>query len=71
VGASGFGVLGLRLLPAMSPFFVSIQLGGPFGLAWVLMAGGHGFASHGGVTLSRGWLCCRWKPLDIPGTHLH
>ena len=28
------------------------------------------FASHGGVTLSRGWLCQRWnwKPLDI---HLH
>ena len=26
------------------------------------MAGGHGFASHGGVTLSG---------LDIPGTHLH
>ena len=29
------------------------------------------FASHGGVTLSRGWLCHRWKPLDIPDTHLH
>ena len=40
-------------------------------LAWGLMAGGHGFASHGGVTLSRGWLCQRWKTLDIPGTHLH
>ena len=40
-------------------------------LAWGLMAGGRGFASHGGVTLSRGWLCQRWKPLDIPGTHLH
>ena len=40
-------------------------------LAWGLMAGGHGFASHGGVTLSRGWLCQRWKPLDILGTHLH
>ena len=38
---------------------------------WGLMAGGRGFASHGGVTLSRGWLCQRWKPLDIPGTHLH
>ena len=35
------------------------------------MAGGHGFASNGGVTLSRGWPCHRWKPLDIPGTHLH
>ena len=39
--------------------------------AWGLMAGGHGFASLGGVTLSRGWTCQRWKPLDIPGTHLH
>ena len=28
-------------------------------LAWGLMAGGRGFASHGGVTLSRGWLCQR------------
>ena len=40
-------------------------------LVWGLMAGGRGFDSHGGVTLSRGWLCQRWKPLDIPGTHLH
>ena len=35
-------------------------------LAWGLMAGGRGFASHGGLTLSRGWPCQRWKPLDIP-----
>ena len=35
------------------------------------MAGGHGFASHGGITLSKGWLYQRWKPLDISGTHLH
>ena len=40
-------------------------------LAWGLMAGGRWFASHGGVTLSRGWLCQKWKPLDIPCTHLH
>ena len=40
-------------------------------LAWGLTAGGRGFASHGGVTLSRGWPCQRWKPLDILGTHLH
>ena len=40
-------------------------------LAWGLMAGGCRFASNGGVTLSRGWLCQKWKPLDIPGTHLH
>ena len=46
-------------------------LGGPFGLAWGLMAGGHGFAGHGGVTLSRGWLCQGGSPLDIPGAHLH
>ena len=40
-------------------------------LEWGLKAGGRGFASHGGITLSRGWPCQRWKPLDIPGTHLH
>ena len=39
-------------------------------LAKRLMAGGCGFASHGGITQSRGWLCQRWKPLEIPGTHL-
>ena len=36
----------------------------------VPLARGHGFASHGGITLSRGWLCQRWKPLDILGIHL-
>ena len=40
-------------------------------LAWGLMAGGRGFASHGGITLSRGWLSQKWKLLDIPGAHLH
>ena len=40
-------------------------------LAWGLIAGGHGFDSNGGITLSRGWMCQKWKPLDIPGTHLH
>ena len=30
------------------------------------MAGGHGFASHGGITLSRGWLCQRYKGSKIP-----
>ena len=35
-------------------------------LAWGLMAGGHWFASQRGITLSRGWLCQKWKPLDIP-----
>ena len=39
-------------------------------LEWGLMAGGCGSASHGGVTVSRGWLCQKWKPLDISGTHL-
>ena len=39
-------------------------------LVWGLMAGVCEFASHGGMTLSRGWLCQRWKPLDIPGTYL-
>ena len=40
-------------------------------LAWELMAGECGFASHWGVTLSRSWLCQRCKPLNILGTHLH
>ena len=31
-------------------------------LAWGLMAGGCGFASHGGVTLSRGWPCQGGSP---------
>ena len=35
------------------------------------MAGGQGFVSHVGVTLSRGWLCQKWEPLDIPGARLH
>ena len=40
-------------------------------LAWGLMAGGCWFASHGGITLSRGWLCQKLKPPDKLGTHLH
>ena len=65
--------IGAQASPSYEPLLseLGIQLGGPFGLAWGLMVGGRGFASHGGVTLSRGWLCHRWKPLDIPRTHLH
>ena len=65
--------IGAQASPSHEPLLseLGIQLGGPFGLAWGLMAGGRGFASHGGATLSRGWLCQRWKPLDISGTHLH
>ena len=40
-------------------------------LAGGLVAGGRGFASHGGVTLSRGWPCQRRKHLDIPSTNLY
>ena len=40
-------------------------------LAWGLMAGGRGFASRGGVTFFRDWLCQKLKPLDIPGTNFH
>ena len=40
-------------------------------LAWGLMAGRCKIISHGGVTLSRGWLCQKWKPLDNPDTHVH
>lgn len=41
-----------------------------FLLAWGLMAGRHGFTSDKGVTTSV-CLCQTWKPLDIPGKHLH
>ena len=40
-------------------------------LLWGLMAERCGFTSHGGVTLSSGWLCQKRKPLDIPRTHIH
>ena len=45
-------------------------------LAWGLMAGRCRFTSHGGGgggTLSRGWLCQKWKPLTKanPDTHLN
>ena len=71
---SSFSLWIILLPPSLPPFILSLlnqcdRCLVP--LAWGLMAGGHGFASHGGVTLSRGWLCQRWKPLDIPGTHLH
>ena len=52
--------------------------GGQPGGAWAqveltdaLMAGRHRCTSHGGVTLSRGWLCQKWRALDILGTHLY
>ena len=53
------------------PSELGVQLGGSFGLARGLIAGGRGFASHRGVTLSRGCLCQSLKSLDIPGTNLH
>ena len=42
-----------------------------FPLLCGLMAGRCGFTSHGNVTRSSGWLCQKWKPLDIPCTHFH
>ena len=36
-----------------------------------MAAGRRRFTRLGGVTLSRGWLCQKWKPVDIPGTHLY
>lgn len=42
-----------------------------FPLLWGLMAGRCGFTSYGNVTRSSGWLCQKWKPLDIPCTHFH
>ena len=67
--------LWIILLPSSLPLLNSSTVNQCDGclvpLAWGLMAGGRGFASHGGVTLSMGWPCLRWKPLDTPGTHLH
>ena len=37
-------------------------------LAWGLMAGGRGFASYRGVTLFKGRLCQKWKPLKPTST---
>ena len=53
--------------PSYEPLLseLGIQLGGPFGLVWGLMTGGHWFAGHGCVTLSRAWLCQKWKPLEL------
>ena len=71
---SSFSLWIILLPPSLPPFILPLlnQCDGCLvPLAWGLMAGGRGFASHGGVTLSWGWLCQRWKPLDIPGTHLH
>ena len=31
-------------------------------ISWGLMAGGRGFTSHRGLTLSRGWFCQNWSP---------
>ena len=78
-GALGLEVCGVHSIfsilfsPSPEPLLseLGFQLGGPFALAWGLMAGGRGFASHWGITLSRGWLCQKLKPRDIPGTHLH
>ena len=71
---SSFSLWIILLPPSLPPLILPLlnQCDGCLvPLAWGLMAGGRGFASHGGVTLSMGWPCLRWKPLDIPGTHLH
>ena len=56
--------IGAQASPSHEPLLseLGIQLGGPFGLAWGLMAGGRWFANHGGVTLSRGWPCQGGSP---------
>ena len=71
---SSFSLWIILLLTSLPPFILSLlnqcdRCLVP--LAWGLMAGGCRLASHRGLTLFRGWLCQRWKPLDIPGTHLH
>ena len=71
---SSFSLWIILLPPSLPPFNSSTvksvwQVPGSIGGG--LMAGGRGFASHGGVTLSRGWPCQRRKRLDIPSTNLH
>jgi len=71
---SSFSLWIILLPPSLPPLILPLlnQCEGCLvSLAWGLTAGGRGFASHGGATLSRGWPCQRCKPLDIPGTHLH
>ena len=61
--------IGAQASPSHEPLLseLGIQLGGPFGLAWGLMAGGRGFASHGGVTLSRGLAVPKVEAPGHPG----
>ena len=60
-GHSLRSALGSFFYPHPSPPFILPLLNQCDGclvpLAWGLMAGGRGFASHGGAALSRGWLC--------------
>lgn len=62
-------------LPPLSPPFTNPLINQCdrclFPLLWGLMAGRCGFTSHRSVTRSSGWLCQKWKPLDIPRTLFH
>ena len=68
-----FGLWIIHLPPSLPFIFLVINQCNRFlvPLAWRLMAWRCRFTNHGGITLSRGWLCQKWKPLDIPGTHPH
>ena len=48
-----------------------VQPGHPSQIKKFVKKGFLEFTSYGGITLSRGWLCIKWKVLDIPGTQLH
>ena len=69
-GHSLCSALGSFFYPHPSPPFILPLLNQCDGclvpLAWGLMAGGRGFASHGGATLSRGWLCQGGSPWTSP-----
>ena len=55
----------ILLPPSLPPFILPLlnQCDGcRVPLVWGLMAGGRGFAGHGDVTLSRGWLCQGGSP---------
>ena len=64
---SSFSLWIILLPPSPPPAFIQLPLlnqcdGCLVPLAWGLMAGGRGFAGHGGVTLSRGLLCQGGSP---------
>ena len=63
---SSFGLWIILLPPSRPALYSSTDWFNWRGGSWLEGAG----LPAMGAQLSRGWLCQRWKPLDIPGTHL-